>query len=68
MMSRIVRLMVAVVIACMGLAGVMQHAGAQDDGTGTVRVLKYYCSNLDSTIQMEAVGDDCAPGSATGAH
>lgn len=65
-MSRMTRLLVALVIGLMGLVGVMQQAGAQDAATGTVRVLKYYCTYLDTTQQLEAIdANECTPGAAT---
>jgi hypothetical protein len=61
-----IRLLVALVIAFMGLSGALQHAGAQDAATGTVRVLKYYCTYLDTTLQLEAIdANECTPGPGT---
>jgi hypothetical protein len=65
-MSRIIRLLAALVISLMGLTGVLQEAGAQDAATGTVRVLKYYCTYLDTTLQLEAIdANECTPGPGT---
>lgn len=65
-MSRILRTVVLMLVATLALGGVVRQAAAQDDGTGTVNVLKYYCSYLDQTMQLEAVDtNECAPGAAT---
>lgn len=65
-MSRMIRLLVVLMFAVTGFAGVINHAGAQERATGTVRVLKYYCTYLDSTLLVEAIDlDACSPGAAT---
>jgi hypothetical protein len=64
MRSRI-RVLAAVLIAFIGLAGLMQGAGAQVV-TGTVNVQKYYCTYLDTTLLVEAIDEaECDPGAAT---
>lgn len=65
-MSKMFRLIVASMIAVLGFLGVMLSAGAQGGGTGTVTVLKYYCTYLDETALVEAIEiDQCSPGAAT---
>ncbi|HEV2073107.1 MAG TPA: hypothetical protein VGR29_05635 [Thermomicrobiales bacterium] len=65
-MSKMFRLLDASMIAVLGFLGVMLSAGAQGGGTGTVIVLKYYCTYLDETALVEAIEiDQCSPGAAT---
>lgn len=65
-MSRLFRSVVLLLMAALAFGGVAGQAAAQDEETGTVRVLNYYCSYLDSTRLVEAIDEaQCAPGSAT---
>jgi hypothetical protein len=65
-MSRMIRLLVASLITLISFAGIMEGAGAQGGATGTVTVLKYYCTYIDETMQVEAIEmDQCSPGAAT---
>lgn len=63
-MSRMLRSVVLLLVAAMAL-GASGQAMAQT-GTGTVRVLNYFCSYLDSTLLVEAIDQTaCAPGAGT---
>ena len=65
-MLRMFRLLAASIIAVLGFLGAMHGAGAQGGGTGTVTVLKYYCTYLDETGLVEAIEiGQCSPGAAT---
>lgn len=64
-MSRMLRSVVVLVVAAMMAFGASGLATAQQ-GTGTVRVLNYFCSYLESTGQVEAIDEsECAPGAGT---
>jgi hypothetical protein len=65
-MSRMFRFLAASMIVVLGFLGAMHSVSAQGGGTGTVTVLKYYCTYLNETALVEAIEiGQCLPGEAT---
>lgn len=65
-MARMFRFLAASMIVVLGFLGAMHSVSAQGGGTGTVTVLKYYCTYLNETALVEAIEiGQCLPGAAT---